>query len=278
MDGLWGIRWLLYPAPNPPTYTEAHPYITRLPGLEPVFIGRVEPTIPPHGERRRHAPILYSHGNGEDLGACLARLGDLANATGRIVYGWEYPGYGPSQLYGYVPSAAQIKEWALRVFDHIVNLHADTGIIVYGRSLGTGPSCWLASQRAGQIRGIVLQSPFTTIRALAALHVHWTLDYLAPNVFDNVAALQGCGIPLLALHGARDTLIPPEHTRDLLQLAYTSAARTWHIAEQADHNTWAWDADVFQPMIKFMDGLTSERVMGGDLAIQRRRDTEGSCS
>ena len=70
----------------------------------------------------------------------------------------EYPGYG---LYtGMKANEDQIKEDAETVYAFIINsLHKkQNDILVFGRSIGTGPACHIASKY--EPLALILMSPF----------------------------------------------------------------------------------------------------------------------
>ena len=76
----------------------------------------------------------------------------------------EYPGYS---VYKSDKSAETILEDSLCVFDYLTQtLKINPGnIIVFGRSIGTGPATYLSSLR--KPASLILMSPFTSLRAVA---------------------------------------------------------------------------------------------------------------
>ena len=110
--------------------------LTVEPGVEIAF--RHLPA-PPGGET-----ILYSHGNAEDLSGLRYRLPQFpAHGYGIIAY--DYEGYGAS---GGTPSEENVYRDAERVWRYLVEekkIPAER-IVLYGRSLGSGPSCYLAER------------------------------------------------------------------------------------------------------------------------------------
>jgi acetyl esterase/lipase len=76
----------------------------------------------------------------------------------------EYPGYS---IYKSDKSADKILEDSLAVFDYFslgLNINPEN-IIIFGRSIGTGPATYLSSQR--KPAALILMSPFTSLRAVA---------------------------------------------------------------------------------------------------------------
>ena len=88
--------------------------------------------------------ILYSHGNAEDIGRIEIFLQSWVK-DGWSVLAYDYPGYGhssgkPSEegCYDAIDTAYQYLIEKLEI--------PPSKIIVWGRSLGTGPSCYLAEK------------------------------------------------------------------------------------------------------------------------------------
>ena len=96
--------------------------------------------------RRQTKLLLFFHGNAEDLGQARAFLSQLRQALRISILAVEYPGYG---LYPGQKSADAVLKDALSVYDYIVDnlgvAHED--IILFGRSLGSSPSCYIAKKR-----------------------------------------------------------------------------------------------------------------------------------
>ena len=110
--------------------------------------------------------IIFSHGNATDCGASRDRYSEMANQLGVNVFGYDYSGYGgstgnPSERNTYSDIDAAY-EW-LCSSGTVCNPGAE--IILYGQSIGSGPSCALASRR--EVRAVVLHAPILSgIRVL----------------------------------------------------------------------------------------------------------------
>ena len=103
--------------------------------------------------------IIYSHGNATDIGAmnlmqCLLAKGLRAN-----VLMYDYSGYGAS---GGVPLEANTYRDIKLVYQWVTDNVTDgdeSKIIVYGQSVGSGPSCYICKKRQN-VGGLILHSPF----------------------------------------------------------------------------------------------------------------------
>lgn len=128
----------------------------------------------------------------------------------------EYPGYG---LYKTAqPSESQIKEDSLIVYEYLVNKVGlkPSDIILFGRSLGSGPSSYLASKREAYC--LFLMSAYTSIKDVSRSLLGKLSYILTPIVYErfrNVDAIKEVKCPVFFLHGAQDTLIPPSHAHEL---------------------------------------------------------------
>jgi len=76
----------------------------------------------------------------------------------------EYPGYS---IYQGEKNADDVLNDSLYVFDYLINiLEIDPqNIFVFGRSIGSAPSSYLSSKR--DFGGLVLMSPFTSVKSVA---------------------------------------------------------------------------------------------------------------
>lgn len=177
--------------------------------------------------------LIFFHGNAELADFWVEPFQQVRQ------WGWgvllvEYPGYGRSAGR---PSEATVRAVALASHDWALHDPRVDGarIVAYGRSLGGAPAAWLASER--QLAGLVLESSFTSVRALARRFL--VPGPLVRDPFDNLAALARFSGPLLVLHGLHDTLIPVAHGRALaaavpgaefhaFNCGHNDCPRPWH--------------------------------------------------
>jgi len=157
--------------------------------------------------------FLYTHGNAEDLGTVKYQLQDW-NAQGFGVLGYDFPGYGHST--GRV-SEANCSTAISAAWDYLTVSQkvSPSSIIAIGRSVGGGPTVWLAEQK--QPAGLVLLSPFTS-----AFAVRIPVPIFPCDRFPNLKRIPHVKCPLLVIHGEADTLISPSHGRKLVEAAMVS--------------------------------------------------------
>jgi len=113
--------------------------------------------------------ILFSHGNAEDLGMIYDWFNDLARVLRVNIMAYDYTGYGKSNGTPCEENCYADIEAAFQYLLTVRHLQPEQ-IVLYGRSLGSGPSCYLASKTALQGRsvgGVILQSPLLSAYRVA---------------------------------------------------------------------------------------------------------------
>ena len=163
---------------------------------------------------RTPTTLLYSHGNGGNIGdrVGIARL--LVEQLGVGVFMYDYRGYGrsagaPSEA-GLVRDALAARAAALRE-----GVPAER-LVYFGRSLGSAVTVDLAL--AHPPRGVVLESPFTSIRAMGNAVLPGA-GYLFRTRWDSLAKIGGLRAPLLVIHGESDEVVPFAQGRALFEAA-----------------------------------------------------------
>lgn len=96
---------------------------------------------------RARCTILYSHGNATDLGQVLPFCLELSQQLKANVVCYDYAGYGRSGGRAGVSNALADAAAALRHAREKYNVD-EADVILYGQSVGSGPSVWLAARRS----------------------------------------------------------------------------------------------------------------------------------
>lgn len=193
-------------------------------GAEDPGIVLLEAHAAPTLALRYHAPLpgapvlLLSHGNAEDLGHIASYQRSVA-ARGLGICAWDYPGYGAS---GGSPGFAATEAGIRQVYHWLVEEQgvAPSRIVIWGRSLGSGPSCWLLPRVP--VAGIVVESGFTSLyRVVTGVRV-FPFDR-----WDNQAALTASPVPVLVIHGEDDRVIPSAHGKALAAAVGAGVETLW---------------------------------------------------
>ena len=158
--------------------------------------------------------ILYSHANAEDIASIKYYLLYLSQRFNINVLAYDYSGYGNScgecseeNCYGDITAAVECLSGM-----GIPN----EKVILFGRSLGTGPTCFMAgkmSLEGSPPAGVILHSAFTSIYRVVA-SVGCTLN---GDQFVNIEYLKyfNKNIPILLIHGEYDNIVPFHHCIEL---------------------------------------------------------------
>lgn len=156
--------------------------------------------------------VLYSHGNAEDVGLSLPYLDALSATCGCSVFAYEYPGYSASDG---APSETNCYEAADAAYGYLTaKVRVDPSrIVVFGRSLGTGPAVDLCA-RSPLIGGCILQSPLeSAIRCAVGNVASYALYPL--DIFRSYQKIAKVACPVLILHGTADSVVPCDNGRNL---------------------------------------------------------------
>lgn len=154
--------------------------------------------------------ILYFHGNTNGLegwGQMAKPLTDL----GYNVFMPDYRGFGKS---GGKPKRNVLHQDADRVYKHLLKHYKEEEIVFYGRSMGSGVACSLATRFNPRI--LLLETPYYSILSLAEkqrpfLPVRWLLKYPMRSDLN----IKKINCPVHLFHGTDDAYIPYQQAVDL---------------------------------------------------------------
>jgi uncharacterized protein len=184
--------------------------------------------IPATGPAIGH--VLLCHGNGGNVGDRIPHIA-LLTAAGFDVLAFDYRGYGrssgrPSERGTYCDARAA-RDALLRQ-DGV-----DAARVLYlGESLGGAVALAIALE--GPPAGLMLQSTFTSVRAMARLHYPFLPSALVPDAYPSLRLIRRLRAPLLVLHGDRDRIVPLAHGRALCEAA--PGPKRIEVLPGADHN------------------------------------------
>eukprot|EP00571_Detonula_confervacea_P006922 CAMPEP_0172320182 /NCGR_PEP_ID=MMETSP1058-20130122/39872_1 /TAXON_ID=83371 /ORGANISM="Detonula confervacea, Strain CCMP 353" /LENGTH=526 /DNA_ID=CAMNT_0013035395 /DNA_START=194 /DNA_END=1774 /DNA_ORIENTATION=+ len=231
-----------------------------------------------NSNQRQRTTLLYCHGHDVDLGMIHDFLIHLSKFLKNVdIMSFDYAGYGLTKNLGSgsrqedneastsqlqvagkeagaqhsLPTEEHCYNDILACFNYLVKEKGvpPRNIILYGKSLGSGPVCWLANKlchdaavamRQKQeappppppLGGIVLHSAFLSI---LRLKVGFTVGSIVGDAFDNVGRLQdmhrhsssststpdfqlGYKLPIYLIHGTDDEVVPFNHGEALYEL------------------------------------------------------------
>ncbi|MCB9452604.1 MAG: alpha/beta fold hydrolase [Anaerolineaceae bacterium] len=164
------------------------------------------------------APVLlYFHGNGE-IASDYDSMATLFHEAGVSLLVVDYRGYGWSTGKPLISTLLSDAETVLQAVPDIVQRAGITNkaLFLMGRSLGSAPASHLASRHAAALKGVIIESGFAHEPSLfQRLMIPENLLKQVPSVFGNVGKIAGSRLPLLVIHGEKDTLIPVENGQAL---------------------------------------------------------------
>jgi pimeloyl-ACP methyl ester carboxylesterase len=173
--------------------------------------------------------VLYFGGNAEEVSWMISQAATRAPGIGWLLV--NYRGYGASEG---SPSEATISADALQWHDYAVKELKPGRVLVFGRSIGSGPAVLVASERP--IAGAVLVTPFDSLVEVAKRHYPFLpVSIMLRHQFDSIGRAPRISAPLLCLAATRDEIIPASHARKLFD-AWAGPKR-WVALEEAGHNT-----------------------------------------
>lgn len=210
--------------------------------------------IPSTGEQAGEQPtILGFGGNAWNAGSLAQYLHDLFPNVDVVAF--YYRGYHPSTGR---PSAAALLTDAPLIHDHILKSLGGEQIVVVGFSLGAGVAAHLASRRP--LAGVILVSPFDSLKALAREHYPWApVGLLLRHHMPAANSIHDLNTPIAIISAERDTIIPSSRTEALRQaVSHLVFERT---IAQADHNDLYQRVEFHEAMA---EALTHIRMAADD--------------
>jgi len=173
---------------------------------------------------------LMMHGNAgqaADRDYVLNRMSDRDS-----LYVLEYPGYGRREGR---PCLETINLAAAQAYRLLRSQNKDRPVCVLGESIGSGPACALAREKAPPDK-IVLVTPFDTLANIASKHFRFfPVRFLLRDAWDNVEALRNYAGPVDIFAATADTVIPIAHAKALA--SQVRGARL--IPIPGGHNDWS---------------------------------------
>ena len=177
--------------------------------------------------------IIFSHGNATDIGHMRNHFNKLAAELKVAIIAYDYSGYGMAEVDKGAtcfekgrgkPFPARTYCDAEAIFDYYELPENKTKkVILYGQSLGSSVTCYLASTR--KVDGFVVHSGFlSTLRVIVPMeNTRWF------DVFPNVDRIKQTSAPCWIIHGQADTDIPIAHGTGLYEHAPVKYPEPWFV-------------------------------------------------
>jgi fermentation-respiration switch protein FrsA (DUF1100 family) len=148
--------------------------------------------------------LIWYHGNGGNITERAPIAAELAR-RGVSVLLFDWRGYGRS---GGTPSESALYVDALAAYDFAASRLGATAhdIVLYGESIGGPYAAYTASRRGA--RSVVIENSLPSLRALGNALYPIPLGWFAPFAMRTTKWLNDARVPVLVMHGRRDTVIP----------------------------------------------------------------------
>ena len=211
--------------PPPPSYTFDQQSMIESNGT---YIVHLRPGFAKEPDTECKVVFVYCHGNAEDLGMVVPTLQTYATNIPAEVVGFDYTGYGPDQTEE--PSEEACYENLEDVLDYLKAVGTETkDIVLIGRSLGSGPTCHVASQYP--FAGVILESPFLSP---ILTKLPFTIPFF--DIFHNASKVSKFACPLMIIHGDRDRVVPYRNGVKLYHTVSEDKRHKFITVEGAGHN------------------------------------------
>lgn len=152
---------------------------------------------------RAKGVVLYLHGNA----GSLRSWGTIAVpflAQHYDVLMPDYRGYGKSS--GVIRDEATLLADAKIAYMALLQQYPEHQILIYGRSLGTGPAVYLAKEHDPRL--LILETPYYNLGELATAHFPWVPRFLFKYPLRTDHWIGAVRCPIYLFHGTHDELIP----------------------------------------------------------------------
>ncbi len=218
----------------------------------------------------RTTVVLAFHGNADLSRWLVPWAAELASRANACVLLPEYRGYdGLSGSPSYASSAHDARA-ALAYARNSLGVTPER-LVFFGHSLGSAVAAELAAEAPP--RTLVLQAPFSSIRAMASRMVVPGLvaffDMISRVHFDTIARVRALRVPVWVSHGDRDMVIPVRMGREVFDAAANRGELL--IVPGAGHNDVSdvGGADYWTWLVKAVSGVTARPVIPGAVAGTR---------
>lgn len=238
--------------------------------------------------------LIFSHGNATDLGIIAEHLKFLRDQLHVTVIGYDYLGYGFTKVkrtdnycnrfmdssigvsesaegdhsyadpdgwespitYGF-PSENGCYKSLWMTYNWVKNNLGtnDKDIILMGQSIGTGPTCEIASKVStvsNDLGGVILITPFrSAVKVVTNTIFGWFVDF-----FRNEDKICDINSPILIIHGTSDEIVHPSHTNELA-MVLENADKKYKVVwlEGAYHNNITEYSEYLYSLLSFINNL-----------------------
>lgn len=194
--------------------------------------------------------LLWFHGNAGSLRDRRSMIRGLRNLPANVL-AIDYRGYGRSEG---TPDEEGLHKDSRAAYDWLCAKTTPDRIVIFGKSLGGGPACELASRVP--CGGLILQSTFTSAPDMASRMMPlFPARWFMKSRYDNLSKIAAITVPKLFVHSRADEVIPFSMGEALHAAAAAPKECAWF--ERADHNNLpgVQSKAYYARLKQFLDGL-----------------------
>ena len=127
-------------------------------------------------------------------------------------------------------------------------------IVLFGRSLGSGPVCRLAQrlqEQGEKVGGLILHSPFISVKEVGVSLLGGVANVISDR-WDNRVPCAVVRCRLLIIHGASDEVVPFAHAEALRDARKANGLHCTFFPTQGTHNYFSYYRDYLHPVENFL--------------------------
>lgn len=190
--------------------------------------------------------LLISYGNAEDIDTVYNWAEEsLSKYVNVNIVMYEYTGYGTNNE-SYQCSEQYVYDDVDAVYNYVTEeMKIDPSrIIIYGRSVGSGPSCYIAEKH--NVGGLIINCGFMSV-----FRILFKFRFTIPgDKFPNIDRIKNINCPVCIFHSIKDEIIPFYHAKEMYRAAKIKFEPLF-IDGTTHNNIDRLSDDVFRHMNKF---------------------------
>jgi pimeloyl-ACP methyl ester carboxylesterase len=121
-------------------------------------------------------------------------------------------------------------------------------IILFGRSIGSGPSCFLAEKY--RVGGVILHAPLMSALRVVFSNLRWTFWF---DKFPNIDRVKNFDCPVYIVHGQRDEIVHVCHAYRLWQNCPNKSFEPYFVELAGHNNIEKFAKDYLHRVNKFIE-------------------------
>ena len=208
--------------------------------------GRIPTRIEKSVNNRDKTLVIYSHGQAENLLSCVQFMQNLSSSLNVDTLCYDYSGYGLNPADSFERSEEGVNLTLRTIYESLTTEHGyrSANIIIWGYSLGSGPSVQLASslsQTGYAPMGLVLFGAYSSMLAVVEDHTHARFAKLFSDRWNNAKIIHQVTSPILVMHGQSDGMISIKHSQTLKR---ANPNVRLVIMPNIGHTSFSWSASI----------------------------------